>query len=99
MKSKNVRIPLELVEILESRKPDKPLGEVLFDIVKDYVALEDYTRSLELKQTGKESVSEIIIRHHDWQDKNTAEVKKSIDELKIMIKGMEIFFTKFNKGK
>ncbi len=98
MKSKNVKIPLELIEIIEKRNQDKPPGEVLFEIMKDYVALEDYARSLKLELTGKESLSETLIRYHKFQDENTADVKKQVDELKNMIKGMEMFFTKFGGG-
>lgn len=98
-KSKNVRLPMELVEIIEKHDPDKPPGEVLLEIVKDYVVLEEYARKLKMKQTGKESLSDIIIKYQDFQDANTAQVQKNIDELKTMIKGLELFFTKFGKGK
>ncbi len=99
MKSKTIRIPFELVEIIENRDPGKQPGDALLEIVKDYVNIENYARSLKLKQTGNEPVSEIIIRYHDWQDANTANVKEQIIELKTMIKGLEIFYTKFNKEK
>lgn len=99
MKSKNVKIPVELVELIVKRDPDRPPGEVLLDIVNDYLKLEDYARSLKLELTGKETVSEILIKYHKWQDENTESVKKQIDELKSMIKGTEKFFTEFGKGK
>jgi len=99
MTSKNVKLPQELVEIIEKRSNGRTPGETLLDIVKDYVDIENYVRSLKLKQTGKERVSEAIIRYYDQQDSNIDEVKKSIDELKSLVKGLEIFYTKFGKGK
>jgi len=98
MKSKNVKIPLDLVELIEKRDPDRPVGEVLFDIVKDYVALEEYANSLKIDKVGKEPVSSILIRYHNFQDANRTDVQKEIEELKSMISGAEKFFTKFGKG-
>lgn len=99
MTSKNVKLPQELVEIIEKRINGRPPGETLLEIVKDYVDIENYVRSLKLKQTGKERVSEVIIRYYDQQDSNIDEVKKSIEELKSLVKGLKIFYTKFGKGK
>jgi predicted CopG family antitoxin len=99
MTSKNVKIPLELLEIIEKRGNGRPPGETLLEIVKDYVEIENYVRSLKLKQTGNERVSEVIRRYYDQQDSNINEVKNSIDELKSLVKGLEIFYTKFGKGK
>lgn len=97
MKSKNIKVPLELLELIQNRTKGGPPGQVLHEIVKDYVNIEKYARSLKLKQTGKESVSEIIIRYYDHQDANIADVKGQIDEVKTMLKGLEIYFTKFKK--
>lgn len=100
MKSKNVKIPLGLVELIEKRDPGRPPGEVLEEIVNDYVKIEDYAKSLKLDLTGKEKLSEILIKYHNFQDANTADVKKQIAELKTMIDGTEKFFTRFgNAGK
>lgn len=97
MKSKNVKIPLELVEIIEKRSNGRTPGEALLEIVKDYVSLEDYARHLKLKLTGKENVSEIMIRYYGEQDANIAEIKESINELKTMVRGLEIYYKKFGK--
>lgn len=99
MVSKNVKLPQELVEIIEKRSNGRTPGETLLEIVKDYVEIEKYVRSLKLKQTGSERVSETIIRYYDQQDSNIKEVKESIDELKSLVKGLEKFYTNFSKGK
>lgn len=97
MKSKNVKIPLELVEIIEKRSSGRPPGEVLLEIVKDYVILEDYARSVNKKQAGKASVSEIIIGYYDEQDVKIVELQHNINEVQTMLKGLEIYFTKVKK--
>lgn len=97
MTSKTVKIPLELVEIIEKRSNGRTVGEALLEIVKDYVSLEDYARSLKLKLTGKENVSEILIRYYEDQGANIAEVKESINELKTMVRGLDIYYKKFGK--
>lgn len=97
MKSKNVKIPLELVEIIDKRTNGRTPGEALLEIVLDYVALEDYARSLKLKLTGKESVSEIMIRYYEEQGTNIAEIRESLNELKTMVRGLEIYYKKFGK--
>lgn len=99
MASKNVKIPIELLEIVEKRGNGRPPGETLLDIVKDYVDIENYVRSLKLKQTGNERVSEVIKRYYDQQDSNIDEVKTSIEELKSLVKGLDKFYTKFSNGK
>jgi len=97
MKSKNVKLPFELVEIIEKRNTGSPPGQLLLEIVKDYTVLEDYARSVNKQQVSKASVSEIIIGYYHEQDKNIAEVNDSIEELKTMVKGLEIYYKKFGK--
>ena len=97
MKSKNIKVPLELLELIQNRTKDGPPGQVLLEIVKDYTVLEDYARSVNKQHASKASVSEIIIGYYREQDMNIAEVEKSITELKTMLKGLEIYFTKVKK--
>jgi len=97
MKSKNIKVPLELLELIQNRTKDGPPGQVLLEIVKDYTVLEDYARSVNKQQASKASVSEIIMGYYHEQDTNIAEVEKSITELKTMLKGLEIYFTKVKK--
>ncbi len=88
MKSKNIRVPFELIDKIEKRSPGIPPGKVLFEIVKDYEVLEEYATSVD--PASKASVSEIIIGYYHNLDMNRAEVQKTINEVKIMIQGMQL---------
>lgn len=99
MTSKNVKIPVELVELIEKRSGGRPPGEVLFEIVNDYVKFENYVLSLKFNLTGKETMSELVIRVNELQKANMADVQKQITDLKTMLQGMEMWFTRFgNRG-
>lgn len=95
MKSKNVRLPLELVESIEKRNPGKPPGEVLLDIYLEYESLEGLASSIRMnrKDLQKASVYEVLVD----RDNRINEMKAEIDELKKMLQGLQIFFTKVKK--
>lgn len=96
-KTTSVKIPVELVEIAKARDEDKPPGEVLFEMVKDYERLREYAGTLIKKDIGKSSVSEIIIDYYNDQDARIEEIKKSQIEITKMLEGLEIFFKKVKK--
>lgn len=95
MTSKNVKIPLELVEIIEKRFPDKTVGEGLFEIYKEYELLEGLALSIKAnrKDLEKATVYEVMVD----RDNRINELQTQIDELKTMLQGMEIFFKKVKK--
>ncbi|MFH0904264.1 MAG: hypothetical protein V1854_03640 [Methanobacteriota archaeon] len=92
MKSKNVRLPLALVEALEKRNTGKPPGDVLLDIYMEYESLEGLASSIRMnrKDLQKASVYEVLVD----RDNRINEMKAEIDELKKMLQGLQIFFTK-----
>lgn len=95
MTSKNVKIPLELVEIIEKRIPDKTVGEALFEIYKEYALLEGLAESIKMNRKDLEgaTVYEVMVD----RDNRINELQTQIDELKTMLQGMEIFFKKVKK--
>ncbi len=95
MKSKNVKIPLELVESLEKRSSGRPPGEVLLGIYKEYEQLEGLASSIRSNSKGleKATVYEVMID----RDNKINEMQTQLAELKIMLQGLEIFFTKVKK--
>lgn len=98
MKSKGIKIPLELVDLINSLNPDdKAPGEVLLNIVKDYVRLIEYAKTLNNKNLSKISVSDAIINYYSDQDARIEEIQKSQRELMRMLDGLEIFFKKVKK--
>jgi len=95
MKSKGIKIPLELVESLEKRNTGRPPGETLLDIYKEYELIENFTSSIRAnrKDLQKASVYDIIVD----RDNRINEMKVEINELKTMFQGLQIFFTKVQK--
>jgi len=95
MTSKNVKLPLELVESIEKRSSGRPPGEVLLEIYKEYELLEGLTAPIRMNRKGFEKVSvyDILVD----RDNRINELQTQINELKTMFQGMKIFFTKVGK--
>ena len=95
MKSKTIRLPLQLVESLEKRNPGKPPGEVLLDIYKEYELLEGFVSSIRMnrKDLERASVYEIVVD----RDRSINDLRAETNDLKKMLEGMQIFFTKVRK--
>jgi hypothetical protein len=95
MKSKNIKIPMELVESLEKRNTGRPPGESLHEIYREYELIESFTSSIKAnrKDLQKASVYDIIID----RDNRINELQTQINELQTMFKGLQIFFTKVKK--
>lgn len=91
MKSKAVKLPLELVELIEKRDPDRPPGDVLFGIVKDYIDLEDYAKTKEIVINDKESLSNVIKKAYEGKVEYADKLIKRIDDLGKVIEGLDIF--------
>lgn len=100
MKSKNIKIPLELVESLEKRNTGRSPGEKMLEIYKEYELLEGLASSISVstKVSEKATVYERILRYLTDGDENVKDMQTQINELKTMLQGLQIFFTKV-KGK
>lgn len=97
-KSKSVKIPRELLELLEKRKPvdDRAPGEQLLEIVRDYMELEKFADAMCEQVDGLEdaTISEVIMKYITGGKERMINMQKSLDELKTMIQGLQTFFTK-----
>lgn len=95
MKSKNVKIPLELIELIEKRSGARTVGEVLLETFKEYELLEGLANSIRKnrKNLNKASIYEVFLD----RDQRINKLQEEIDEVKTMLKGLEIFFTKVKK--
>lgn len=84
--SKNIKIPLELVEFLEKRSNGRPPGEVLLGIVQDYELLEIRAKVIaerrNIDMRGK-TVSEIVTLYIDEITSDTEEMKKVLSGLRL----------------
>lgn len=102
MKTKSVKLPIELIEYLEKRNDNRPPGEVLLGIVKDYEQLEEYAKciaeqkKIDLKNTAISDVFKLYISEESTKIEG---FKKSIDELKTIVSGLRLFFEKSKEWK
>lgn len=99
MKSKNVKLPLELVESIEKRGSGRPPGEMLYEIYREYELIENFAISITVnrKDLERATVYEKIRRSVTDGEEQLKGFQTQIDELKTMLKGLEIFFTKVKK--
>lgn len=101
MKTKSVKLPVELVEALEKRKDTikdtRPIGELLGDMVKDYERIERAAAIIAPgKLTGTNSAeifADYLIKYND----KITEVEVKIGELGTMVRGLKMFFEKIRK--
>jgi hypothetical protein len=94
-KSKNVKIPEDLIEAVKKRAPDVPPGETLLAIYKEYEYLETVARRVTgLKENEPINISEAIDKFFTNTQNELAELRKSHDDFRIMLQGLQMFFTK-----
>lgn len=91
-KTMPVKLLPELVEIAKARDGSKPPGEVLLDMIRDYLRLEAYAKTIASGE-GK-SASEVIIAWQREAEKDLDSIKQQARETMTMLEGMEIFFRK-----
>lgn len=89
-KTKAVKIPLELADLLEKRNSSKPPGEVLLEIYKDYLRLEEFASAKRNPAQYGAKVSDIIIQY----DERIDAFEEKLKEVSTMMQGLKIFFTK-----
>lgn len=96
VKTKNVKIPLELLDLIEKRNGSgKPPGEVMLDIMKEYLYLETVARRLtNAGETDKINIPEAIDKVFADTKNDLERMKKEHDEFKTMLQGLQLFFTK-----
>lgn len=94
-----VKVPPELVEIAKARDGNRPPGEVLLDMIREYLRLEAYARAI-ADSEGEEviSVSETIINWQGEAENELDDIKKQARETEMMLQGMEIYLRKSNRG-
>lgn len=101
-KSKNVKLPLELIEILEKHPGDQPAGEKLLVMVKDHERLEaiaaDIARQKKL-DLSKTTPAQVIVDYITDGNIKFNQMQEAINELKIMVEGLEIYLKKIKEGK
>jgi len=94
-KSKNVKISEELVEAIKKRAPDAPPGETLLEIYKEYEYLETVARRVTgAGENVNINISEAIEKFFANTNDELAQLRKSHDDFKIMLQGLQLFFTK-----
>ncbi len=97
-KTKNVKLSTELVDSVYKRNPDAPAGATLLEIYKEYEKLEALAKCIDpTADLSKISVFDVVSNHIKNEKERNAEVNKSIDDLKIMLTGLEKFFNLKNK--
>lgn len=94
-KSRNVKIPEELIDTVKKRAPDIPPGETLLAIYKEYEYLETVARRVTgAKENEQIKISEAIEKFFVNTNDELAQLRKSHDDFRIMLQGLQLFFTK-----
>lgn len=95
-KSKNVKIRLELLQLLEKRTgSNKNPGDTLLAIYKEYEYLETVARRVTgAKEDEPINISEAIEKFFVNTNDELAQLRKSHDDFRIMLQGLQLFFTK-----
>jgi len=93
--TKNVKLSVELVESINGRNPNSPIGATLLEIYKEYEYLENVARRVTgAKENDPINISEAIEKFFANTQNELAQLKKGHDEYKIMLQGLQMFFTK-----
>ena len=92
-KTRNVKLSTELIDAIKKRAPDAAPGETLLAIYKEYEKLEALAKCTGTDATNP-SVYDALKAYIDCWDKKFEAYQRSIDELKTMLQGLQLFFTK-----
>ncbi len=98
-KSKNVKLPEDLIDAVKKRAPDAAPGETLLAIYKEYEKLETLAKCVSevyASDSSKGPVYDMLKPFIDTQGQKFDVYQRSIDELKTMLQGLQLFFTKIN---
>lgn len=98
MKTKSVKIPLELIEYLEKHNDGRPPGEVLLDLAKDYQRLREGIGAAIAAQKKVSidgyNLSGAVIQYVVEERQQIETFQKDLSELKMMVMGLKLFFEK-----
>jgi len=97
VKSKAVKIPVELIDLIKNTEGDKTPGEVLLNAYTEYLklqALADVLADMNGSGSGY-PVSDVIIMHVKEESTKYEKFDESLTELSAMVQGLSIFFKKF----
>lgn len=100
-KSKGVKLPAELIEILEKRNDSRSPGEVLLAIVKDYEQIEMYAKHISGQDHVNHmiAVSDVMKQFISDTGSKIDQFIKSIEDLQTMISGLRMFFDRSKEWK
>ena len=94
-KTRNVKLSIELIDLLKKRAPDVPPGETLLAIYKEYEYLETVARRVTgVKENEPIKISEAIDKFFKDTQGELERLIKSSKEMETMIQGLKLFFTK-----
>ncbi|MDP2217171.1 MAG: hypothetical protein Q8J68_07800 [Methanolobus sp.] len=94
MKTKSIKIPIELIEYLEKHNDGRPPGEVLLDIVKDYQRIERAAAIIAPGKLTGTNAAEIFADYLIEYNNKITGIEASIKELGTMVQGLKLFFEK-----
>jgi len=90
-KSKNVKLPMELLDLIKKRNGAKPPGEVLLAIYKEYEYLESVARRVTgAKENDPINISESIEKFFEDIHVEMDHLRKSHDDFKLMLQGIQL---------
>jgi len=95
VKSKAVKIPVELIDLIKGTEGDKPPGEVLQNAYTEYLKLKTLADVLADTEGSGYPVSDVIIMHVKEESSKYEKFDESLTELSAMVQGLSIFFKKF----
>lgn len=99
VKTKAVKVPVELIDCIKENEGNLTPGDVLQNAYHEFVklkALADVLSDMDGGGTGR-SVSEIIIVHIKGESSKYEKFDKSLIELSTMVEGLSIFFKKYGR--
>ncbi len=93
--TKNIKVPIELEELVKKRAPHVPPGETLLAIYKEYEYLETVARRVTgANENDPIKISEAIEKFFEKMLNDLERLRKEHDEYKTMLQGLNLFFTK-----
>ncbi len=101
MKTKNIRVPVELVDAIKERDNSRPPGEVLYDMYKQYLVMEGFAKKIcelqgwQYKNDPSGVISEYLTK---LSEQNKQQIKR-LEQLSTMVNGLDMFFNRFSRKK
>lgn len=94
-KTKSVKLPCELLELVEKHGKGKSPGKVLLAAYRDYLNLYYFAKKISAKNgSDLDSVTGIIQEYMHRRDEKISDLEVRIEEVRTVALGLKIFFTK-----